>query len=314
MKTPQENTDTPAGAARPSKRRLAPWLRRRLPSRGHAPEVAALLKDLGLQTVCQQAHCPNQGECFASRTATFLILGKDCTRGCRFCAIHRTPAPAPPDPAEPENVAAAAERLGLRHVVITSVTRDDLPDGGAGHFAATIRAVRARLGEATIEVLTPDFQGSREALAAVFAAAPDVFNHNTETVPRLYASVRPEADYARSLAVLGTVRELADTERAATGRRTFTKSGLMLGLGERDEEVRAVLGDLRRVGCDVLTLGQYLAPSAEHEPVAEFICPERFDAWAAEARAMGFRAVAAGPFVRSSYHAEEVLHESTDGE
>jgi lipoic acid synthetase len=277
------------------KRRFPPWLKRRLPPRQKTQPVLDLLRELRLNTVCQEAHCPNLGECFARGTATFMILGRLCTRDCAFCAVEAG-EPAPPDPDEPERIAEAVRRLGLRHVVVTSVTRDDLPDGGSGHFAATIRAVRARSG-ATVEVLTPDFGGRLGALDRVLDAGPHVFNHNVETVPRLYADVRPQADYARSLAVLAHASQRAD------GHLPVTKSGLMLGLGETQREVRAVLGDLRRAGCRVVTLGQYLAPSAAHHPVAEFVHPDTFEQLAETARAMGFEAVASGPFVRSSYGA-----------
>ncbi len=303
MQTTQVKTPSREGV-RPDKRRFPPWIRKRAGTSAEAARVHRLLADLGLATVCSSAHCPNLCECYARGTATFLILGSTCTRSCRFCAIRRAdPGPLRQD--EPERVAEAAARLGLAHVVVTSVTRDDLGDGGAGHFARTIRAIRMRLPRAVIEVLTPDFQGSREALEIVLAARPDVFNHNVETVPRLYAAVRPEADYGRSLEVLRYAAERAPQE----GLKIWTKSGLMVGLGETDGEVRAVLADLRRAGCEIVTMGQYLAPSPAHAPVARFVEPQRFAAWEAEARAMGFRAAAAGPFVRSSYRAERVFQE-----
>jgi lipoic acid synthetase len=289
----------------PPLRRLPRWLTKRLDGGARAQEVRKLLADLGLKTVCAGAHCQNLPECYARRTATFLILGEQCTRSCAFCAIGHADRPAPPRAAEPEAVAEAARRLNLRHVVITSVTRDDLPDGGAKHFARTVRAVKRRLPEAVVEVLTPDFQGSRAAIDTVLAAGCDIFNHNVETVPRLYARVRPQADYARSLAVLAW----AGRSDAATAPRRFTKSGLMVGLGETAEEIRQVLRDLRQAGCDMLTIGQYLAPSPHHAPVERFVEPEAFAAWEAEARAMGFAAVAAGPFVRSSYHAEGLFRD-----
>jgi len=303
MQTTQVKTPS-CEDGRPDKRRFPPWIRKRAGTSAEAARVRRLLADLGLATVCSSAHCPNQSECYARGTATFLILGSVCTRSCRFCAIRRAnPGPLRED--EPETVAEAAARLGLAHVVVTSVTRDDLGDGGAGHFARTIRAIRMRLPRAVIEVLTPDFQGSREALQTVLAARPDVFNHNVETVPRLYAAVRPEADYGRSLEVLRYAAERAPQE----GLKIWTKSGLMVGLGETDGEIRAVLADLRRAGCEIVTMGQYLAPSPAHAPVARFVEPQRFAAWEAEARAMGFRAAAAGPFVRSSYRAERVFQE-----
>ncbi|MBM4017765.1 MAG: lipoyl synthase [Planctomycetes bacterium] len=306
-----------------------PWLRKRISARGEAEAVRRLLAELGLATVCSGARCPNLPECFARGTATFLILGSSCTRSCRFCAIEKRP-PGPPRGDEPEAVAEASARLNLRHVVITSVTRDDLADGGAGHFARTIRAVRARLPQAAIEVLTPDFRGDEAAIDAVLLARPDIFNHNVETVPRLYPSVRPEADYRRSLGVLAHAKAWASRQAgpearsaaggtpagaaAAAGHGTagpatvfHTKSGLMLGLGETPDEVRAVLGDLRGAGCDIVTIGQYLSPSPAHQPAARFAAPEEFAAWQAEARALGFAAVASGPFVRSSYQAESVF-------
>ncbi len=287
-------------------RRLPDWLKIRLPAGAAAQKTAdveALLEELQLATVCNGAHCPNRGECYASGTATFLILGDTCTRACRFCAIdHRNPGPPRAD--EPDAVAQAAARMNLKYVVITSVTRDDLPDGGAAHFAATIRAVRNRLPQARIEVLTPDFQGSHDAIDTVLDARPDVFNHNVETVPRLYPHVRPQADYAQSIDVLKYAKD-----RTRNRDNAFTKSGLMVGIGERDEEVQAVLADLRSAECDILTVGQYLAPSDAHVPVERFVPPAQFDAWENHARKIGFKAAACGPFVRSSYHAREVFEE-----
>jgi lipoic acid synthetase len=284
------------------KQRLPSWLKRRLPHAGQTRAVRELLDAHGLATVCDGAACPNRGECYASGTATFLILGDTCTRHCRFCAI---PAGAllPPRADEPEAVAQAARDLKLRYVVITSVTRDDLPDGGADHFAQTIRAVRQACPDARIEVLTPDFQGSVDAIRTVLAAAPDVFNHNIETVPTLYAAVRPEANYQQSLDVLAA----AKAENVC-----LTKSGLMVGLGETDAQVEAVLADLRAVGVDIVTIGQYLAPSDAHVPVARFVEPEQFERWKQLGESMGFAAVASGPFVRSSYHAQEVFETGHD--
>ena len=272
------------------------WLWRRVSPAAEAAvaSMEELLHGLGLHTVCQEARCPNLAECFQEGTATFLLLGSLCTRGCRFCAVGHG-RPAPPDPGEPGRVATAAARLGLEHVVLTSVTRDDLPDGGAGHFAATIQAVGRRLPAAAVEVLIPDFQGSHAALETVIRAGPAVLNHNVETVPRLYGSVRPGADYRRSLALLARARAL--------GPGLAVKSGLMLGLGERTAEVIQVLRDLRRAGCDLVTLGQYLPPSADQLPVARFVPPDEFAAYAASAEAMGFRGVASGPLVRSSHRA-----------
>lgn len=285
-----------------SRRRLPPWLKKRLPAGGEAASVAKLLKSLDLATVCSSAHCPNLAECFSKRTATFLILGDRCTRGCRFCAVPTGDVP-PLRAEEPESVAEAAAELELRHVVITSVTRDDLPDGGAAHFAETIRAVRGRLPKAVIEVLTPDFQGDTDAIETVLTAGCDIFNHNVETVPELYPQVRPQADYQQSLDVLATAKRIA---RRQPGK-TFTKSGLMVGCGETNEQILSVLVDLRRVECDILTIGQYLAPSEAHLPVARFVEPEEFSRLEDRAREMGFAAVAAGPFVRSSYQAEELF-------
>lgn len=286
-------------------RRLPPWLKRRLPSDPAVGEVSRMLRDLHLVTVCDGAQCPNRGECYARRTATFMILGDRCTRDCRFCAVPRG-APAPVRDEEADAVAEAAARLDLRHVVITSVTRDDLPDGGAAHFARTVRAVRRRLGSSVVEVLTGDFLGSGPAVETVLDAQPDIFNHNVETVPRLYPAVRPQADYARSLAVL---RRAAS--RAADGERALhTKSGLMVGLGEQPQEVRHLLRDLREVGCEMVTIGQYLAPSDAHVPVRRYVEPAEFEALRREALAMGFAAVAAAPFVRSSYRADELFGQS----
>lgn len=282
--------------------RFPPWLRKRVPTGEAAARVRHLLAGLGLQTVCAGAHCPNLPECFARGTATFLILGNACTRSCRFCAIPNGP-PGPPRGEEPDAVAEACAQLGLRHVVITSVTRDDLPDGGAGHFATTIRAVRRRMPETVIEVLTPDFQGRSASVDIVLDAEPHIFNHNVETAPRLYPQVRPEADYRRSLDVLAYAKRRAGRDLPPL----YTKSGLMVGLGETDDEVRTILRDLRAVGCDMVTIGQYLAPSPAHVPIARFVEPAQFEAWQTEARALGFAAVAAGPFVRSSYHAESVF-------
>jgi lipoic acid synthetase len=257
-----------------------------------------LLRELRLETVCENARCPNRPECYSRRTATFMILGNVCTRPCGFCSVPRgTPEVLEDD--EPERVAEAAVRLGLKHVVITSVTRDDLPDGGADHFRRCILAVRERLPESAVEVLTPDFLGDRTAIDCVLDAEPDVFNHNTETVPRLYKKVRGRADYQRSLELLAHVKRQRP--------QMVTKSGLMLGLGERIEELLDVLADLRAVQCDVLTLGQYLAPTLKHIPVVRYVPPAEFDALAVLARSLGFQQVASGPFVRSSYHADEMV-------
>jgi lipoic acid synthetase len=275
------------------------WLWRRASPESEAAvdRMGDLLNGLALHTVCQEARCPNLAECFGRGTATFLILGDRCTRGCRFCAVSHG-RPAPLDPGEPQRVAEAAACLGLRHVVLTSVTRDDLPDGGAGHFAAAVRALRGRLPAATVEVLIPDLQGSDAALETVIRAGPDVLNHNVETVPRLYPTVRPGADYRRSLALLARAKALHPG--------LATKSGLMLGLGERTAEVIQVLHDLRDAGCDLLTLGQYLQPSDHELPIVRYVPPDEFAAYGDKARAMGFRGAAAGPLVRSSHRAEEL--------
>lgn len=284
------------------KRRLPPWLRRPMRFCARSGEVRATLKELKLATVCSSAMCPNIGECFSQGTATFMILGEHCTRSCSFCAIDSAP-PSPVREDEPDAVAEAAVRMGLRHVVITSVTRDDLPDGGAEHFARVCRAIRGRLPEATIEILTPDFQGRAASIEAAIAGCPDVFNHNIETVARLYAAVRPQADYRRSLDVLRIAREVA----GASSRKMLTKSGLMVGIGETRQELTTVLRDLREVGCDAVTIGQYLAPSSNHYPVVRYVEPSEFDELGAEARDLGFVAVASAPLVRSSYHAADML-------
>ncbi len=275
-------------------RRHPPWLKVRAPGGPEFAETMATVRELGLHTVCQEARCPNIGECWGHRTATFMLLGDTCTRNCGFCAVtHGRPLAV--DPAEPLRVASAVARLGLRHVVVTSVNRDDLADGGAAHFAATARAVKRLLPGCRVEVLVPDFQGNLTSVAEVVASPIDVFNHNLETVPRLYRRVRAGARYARSLAVL---------EAAHRGRdRLLTKTGLMLGLGETQEELASVFKDLRSIGCDILTLGQYLRPSGEHLPVERYVPPEEFTVLGAEALALGFRHVEAGPLVRSSYHA-----------
>jgi lipoyl synthase len=260
--------------------------------------MRVLLRENALNTVCEEARCPNLGECFSRGTATFMLLGDRCTRRCGYCSVG-TAKPLPPDPAEPERVAEAAARLRLRYVVLTSVNRDDLADGGAAHFAATVAAVRRALPQAGVEVLTPDFKGDRRALATVLEARPTVFNHNIETVPRLFRRVRPQGSYRLSLELLAAAREMRPD--------VPTKSGLMAGLGETDAEIRAVLGELREQGVLIVTLGQYLRPTRQHEPVDRYLPPAAFEALAAEARAIGFRTVYAGVFVRSSYNALEVF-------
>lgn len=271
------------------------WLRSRLPA-GVAPgQVTRLMRDGRLHTVCEAARCPNLGECWSRRTATFLIMGDVCTRNCRFCNV-RTGRPAPLDPAEPQRVAEAAVTLQLRHVVITSVDRDDLSDGGAAHFAETIRQVRQAAPDCTIETLIPDFRGVSELLAQVMDARPDILNHNVEMAQRLYPQVRPQGRYEWALATL------RQAKRCDPG--VLTKSGIMLGLGETDDEVLATLQDLRAVDVDILTVGQYLQPSREHWPVMRYYEPEYFDELKRRALALGFRWVEAGPLVRSSYNAE----------
>jgi len=283
--------------AEPPRHRLPVWLKRSLPRGNENFFTDQLLRDLGLETVCENARCPNRPECYSRRTATFMILGNVCTRPCGFCSVPRGETLELEDD-EPVRVAEAALRLGLKHVVITSVTRDDLPDGGADHFYRCVLAVRERMG-AAVEVLTPDFLGDPAAIDRVIEARPEVYNHNLETVPRLYRRVRGKADYRRSLDLLDRVKKRAPG--------MLTKSGLMLGIGETIGEVFDVLADLRDVQCDILTLGQYLAPTLKHIPVARFVPPAEFDAIAARARAFGFRQVVAGPFVRSSYHADEMV-------
>lgn len=270
------------------------WLKVKLSGGEGFAAVRGLVEQHGLHTVCQSARCPNIGECWGQRTATFMLMGDVCTRSCTFCAVEHG-IPVPLDPDEAQRVAEAVAILGLEYAVITSVTRDDLPDGGAGHFAATIRAVRARRPPCKVEVLIPDFCGAAAALDEVIAAQPDVLNHNVETVPRLYPLVRPQADYRRSLAVLA---------RAAKAG-LLTKSGLMVGLGETVEEVLATMEDLRTVGCRMLTVGQYLQPSTRHLPVHRFVPPQEFERVRAAGLAMGFSHVEAGPLVRSSYHAAQ---------
>ena len=277
--------------------RLAPWLKKRLPAQDTVDQVRDLMQGKVLHPVCQIATCPNLNECWSRKAATFLILGDICTRTCRFCTVPKG-KPLPLDEREPDEVADAAATLGLRHVVVTSVDRDDLPDQGAGHFAATIRAIRARLSEAVIEVLTPDFRGEAALIDVVADARPTIFNHNLETVPRLYPRVRPGAGYERSLDLLSHVKEKYPEQ--------LTKSGLMLGLGERAEELDQVLRDLRRRGVDIVTLGQYLRPTLAQLPVERFVPPEEFDALGRRGRELGFLSVASGPFVRSSYNAADV--------
>ncbi len=295
MATEEQARQAPGAAWRP---RLPEWLRRPIPTSGGMGFTRGLVTELGLETICESGKCPNRSECWSRRTASFMVLGDVCTRPCGFCAVPRG-KPAPPADDEPRRLAEACARLGLRHVVITSVTRDDLPDGGADHFRRCVEAVRDLTG-ATVEVLTPDFNADGAAIGVVLAARPDIFNHNLETVARLQRAVRRKAQYEISLRVLEIVKRRAPA--------IPTKSGLMLGLGETTEEVIETLADLRGVGCDYLTLGQYLQPSARHLPVVRYLPPEEFDELGRLARLMGFSEVASGPFVRSSYHADEMAH------
>lgn len=277
--------------------RLPEWIRaRNLKGLHYAKQI---LRRHGLYTVCEEARCPNMGECFSRPTATFMILGSKCTRNCSFCSVESS-TPGPLDLEEPERVVMAAKEMGLRYIVITSVTRDDLSDGGAGHFAKTVYAVRRYLPDAKVEVLTPDFKGDVSALKIVLNSRPNVYNHNVETVPRLYPIVRPQADYWRSLNILQYAKKIAP--------EINTKSGLMLGLGETLDEVINVLRDLRSAGCDIVTIGQYLRPSKLNLPVVEYIRPEMFERLRLKALGMGFKYVASGPLVRSSMNAEEMYN------
>ena len=266
-------------------------------------ETKRILRNYEVTTVCEEARCPNIGNCYSKPAVTFMILGSKCTRNCGFCLVESS-RPEPPDPQEPERVAQAAKEMGLKYVIITSVTRDDLPDGGAGHFASTVKAVRNILSGVKIEVLTPDFTGNLGALMTVLGSRPDVFGHNMETVPRLYPVVRPQADYLRSLHVLKYVKEIVPDMR--------TKSGLMLGLGETLEEVTEVLNDLWKGGCDSVTMGQYLRPSKKNLPVVEYIRPEIFETLRNRALNMGFKYVASSPLVRSSLNVDE-MYAAADG-
>ncbi|MGB6015621.1 MAG: lipoyl synthase, partial [Nodosilinea sp.] len=269
------------------------WLRVKAPQWERVGEVKAILQDLGLNTVCEEASCPNIGECFKAGTATFLIMGPACTRACPYCDIDFEKKPQALDPTEPLRLAESVRRMRLNHVVITSVNRDDLADGGASQFVSCIEAVKRTTSDTTIEVLIPDLCGNWQALETILASRPHVLNHNTETVPRLYRRVRPQGDYGRSLELLRRSRELAPW--------VYTKSGLMMGLGETDAEVQQVMDDLRAVDCDIVTLGQYLSPGPKHLPVAEFVTPAQFDAWRVAGEAKGFLQVVSSPLTRSSY-------------
>jgi len=271
------------------------WLKIKLATGSSFASTRQLLTRHSLHTVCRSAMCPNLHECWSKGTATFLLLGNVCTRACRFCAVATESRPAPPDPLEPSKIAVAVKSMKLRHAVLTSVNRDDLPDGGAGQWAETVRAIRAVNPAVSIECLIPDFQGSVEALEMVMSEGPEVLNHNIETVPSLYRQVRPQAGYATSLSII---------ERAKREFRLATKSGMMVGMGETAQEVEASLLDLRRHGCDMVTIGQYLQPTAAHLPVSRYVTPDEFEHYRSFAQQAGFRHVQSAPFVRSSYHAE----------
>jgi lipoic acid synthetase len=282
------------------------WIKVRAPTSPEYMKTRALLGELRLHTVCQEACCPNIGECYTHRTATFMLMGDVCTRNCPYCAVAHGRA-RPLDPDEPRRIAEAVARLGLRHVVVTSVDRDDLPDGGAYHFAETARAIKAAIAEARIEVLVPDFKGDHASIATVVDSPIDVYNHNIETVPRLYQTARPGGRYERSLDVIDHAGKLG----RARDNAILTKAGLMLGLGERIDEVLTVMRDLRAVGCDILTLGQYLRPSPDHIPVARYVDPAEFVEMRTAGLELGFRHVESGPLVRSSYHAWEHVEQAS---
>jgi lipoic acid synthetase len=273
------------------------WLQKRMDFKS-MKEMGDMLRSLNLNTVCEGARCPNMGECFKNKTATFMILGSICTRNCRFCAIEQL-TPTPVDSEEPRNVALASKKLGLRHVVVTSVTRDDLADQGAKQFAQTVLEIKKELPKATIELLIPDMNMKEDCLKIVADSKPTILNHNIETVPALYDDIRPMADYRQSLDVLKYFREKSEG--------IYTKSGIMVGLGETREEVLDVLKDLRSVDCDILTIGQYLPPSKNHAKLVEYVTPETFDFYKEEAEKLGFKFVASGPYVRSSYQAAESI-------
>ncbi|MGM9618540.1 MAG: lipoyl synthase [Oscillospiraceae bacterium] len=286
-----------------TKQRKPDWLR--VPYNQEAvEEVARLMKDLKLNTVCKEANCPNLGECYQKHTATFMVMGSQCTRNCRFCNVT-CGRPQPLDAEEPGHVAEVAKKLGLRHVVVTQVTRDDLPDGGAAHMAAVVRAVKKTCPGTTVEVLISDLKGSEEALRTVLEARPDVMNHNVEMVKELYSSVRPQAIYERSLKVLSDSKKFAPD--------ILTKTGFMLGLGETDAQVDVLMDDIRATGCDILTISQYLQPTGQHWPLDRYVTPEEFDRWKAVALQKGFRFVASSPLVRSSYRAAEALEAAQGG-
>ncbi|HSB81235.1 MAG TPA: lipoyl synthase [Candidatus Methylomirabilis sp.] len=290
-------------AATPPARRLPPWLRAKAGHWERVHDMKVLLQGSRLHTVCEEARCPNQGECWTRGTATFMLLGDTCTRSCGFCAVA-TGRPGAPDPLEPRHVAEVSRRLGLKFVVVTSVARDDLADGGAAHFAATVRAIHELNPDAQVEVLVPDFKANPESIRSVVQSQPTVFNHNLETVERLSKKVRIQARYRRSLEVLRIAKDL--------GQPT-TKTGIMLGLGETEEEVLTLMRDARAAGCDILTIGQYLQPTKAHLPIVEFVHPDRFKSLEVAGYALGFRSVYSGPLVRSSYHAELAARQAEGG-
>ena len=274
------------------------WLRVKAPQWERVGNVKEILRDLSLNTVCEEASCPNIGECFSHGTATFLIMGPACTRACPYCDIDFEKKPKPLDPTEPSRLAEAVRRMNLNHVVITSVNRDDLPDGGAAQFVRCIEAIRVVSAKTTIEVLIPDLCGNWQALEVILQARPDVLNHNMETIPRLYRRVRPQGEYERTLELLRRSHHFAPS--------VYTKSGIMVGLGETDTEVRQVMQDLRSVNCDILTIGQYLQPTSKHLSVQQFVTPDQFAAWQQFGESIGFLQVVSSPLTRSSYHAEQV--------
>lgn len=296
--TPVGSPARPEPTTQPAPRSRRPeWLRVRAPAGENYEDVRGLIREKRLHTVCEEAHCPNIGECWNHRTATFLLLGEVCTRGCRYCAIAKG-KPGPLDENEPERIAEAVEHLRLKHAVLTAVNRDDQPDGGAHIFAESIRLIRERLPDCKVEVLIPDFEGNWDALKMVMDARPDVLNHNIETVPRLFRRFRPKASFYQSVELLRQAREMG-------GAEVVTKSGIMVGAGERNEEVLAVMDDLRRADVDVMTIGQYLAPSVTHWPIDRYVTPAEFQTFKTEGLKRGFRHVESGPLVRSSYHAHE---------
>jgi lipoic acid synthetase len=293
---PLKNLQQPTPPEGPT-RRLPPWFKVSLHQGPDYRDIRRTMDTLGLHTICEEARCPNVWECWNNRTATFLILGDICTRRCHYCSVA-TGRPLPVDRQEPRRVAEAVQALGLRHAVITSVNRDELDDGGASMFAETIREIRRRIPTCTIEVLIPDFEGNEHALQTVVAERPEILNHNIETVPRLFPSIRPQGKYDRSMMLLDRAKQMG----------AKTKSGLIVGMGETTEEIRGVMQDLRRVGCDIMTIGQYLRPTKQHLTVARFYHPDEFAAFKVEGLALGFTHVESGPLVRSSYHAEEQTH------